>query len=92
MSVLVVTDAAMERHRPPGDHPERPARLAAAASGVVDAAAAAGIAPTIQRPEAASDDDVARVHDRAFVDRVTALSVQGEAWLDPDTYLGAQTL
>ncbi|MFN2484749.1 MAG: histone deacetylase family protein [Candidatus Limnocylindria bacterium] len=92
MSVLLVTDAAMERHPAPGGHPERPARLAAAASGVSDAVARAGESLHVDRADPAGDDELTRVHDRAYVALLRTLDARGGGWLDPDTFLGSGSL
>jgi len=50
--VLLLTDPGMGGHQPPG-HPERPERLGAASTGVIDGAAAAGAVLQAGRVEAA---------------------------------------
>ncbi len=89
--VLLLTDTAMERHRPPG-HPERPERLEAVASGVVDGAAAAG-ARLERAPVVAADRiDLARVHPEAYLDLLDDSARQGGGWIDADTHVGADSM
>jgi acetoin utilization deacetylase AcuC-like enzyme len=85
--VLLVDDARFEAHAPLGHHPERPERLAAARAGVKRA----GV--TLQNVAArpATDDELVRVHDPRFVEALTRL--RGDAgYLDPDTYVSAQSV
>jgi acetoin utilization deacetylase AcuC-like enzyme len=70
-------------HDPPGGHPERPARLAAALAGV---RAGAGRLVEQEAPEAAAAD-LERVHPAAYLEALDAVSATG-AWLDADTWAG----
>ena len=88
MSVLLLTDAAMERHPAPEGHPERPARLAAAAAGVAAGADRSGVAFRVEAPAPARDDDLARVHAEGHVARLAAVADAGGGWLDADTIIG----
>jgi acetoin utilization deacetylase AcuC-like enzyme len=84
--VWLLTDPAMARHQVP-DHPERPARLEAAASGVADAAAALGA--ELQRPAVteAQPAALAAVHPPDWLAMLDAVEEHGGGWIDPDTYL-----
>ena len=89
--VLLLTDAAMERHDPPG-HPERPARLAAVAAGVADGAATTGAALERRVPALADADAIERIHAPAYVAALDAAAASGGAWLDADTYVGRASM
>ncbi|HEX2221313.1 MAG TPA: histone deacetylase [Candidatus Limnocylindria bacterium] len=89
--VLLLTDPAMLRHAAPG-HPERPERMAAVEAGLVAGAARAGAELDRRRPEPASAEAVARVHDPAFVAELDRLAGGGGGWLDPDTYLTSSSM
>ncbi|MGE3620436.1 MAG: histone deacetylase [Acidimicrobiia bacterium] len=64
-------------------HPERPERLDAVARGLADAGLAELLVPLEGR--AATDDEMARVHDRRLLRSVEALATSGGGDLDPDT-------
>ncbi|HTB71936.1 MAG TPA: histone deacetylase [Polyangiaceae bacterium] len=87
---LVVDDARFDRHAPLGHHPERPERLIAARHALARAGAA-GTQFDRVGPRTATDDELARVHDRRFVEALTKL--RGErGYLDPDTYVSAESV
>jgi acetoin utilization deacetylase AcuC-like enzyme len=74
----VVSHGAMERLHPTGPHPETPQRqrvLLEALQGWKECGPA-------------SEDDVARCHDRGYIERIRGIS--GPTWLDPDT-VGSET-
>jgi len=89
--VVLLTDHAMEGHRSPG-HPERPERLAAAASGVADGAAEAGA--TLDRPPLEPADEAAleRVHPAPYLALLDDAARQGGGWVDADTYIGPHSM
>jgi acetoin utilization deacetylase AcuC-like enzyme len=89
--VLLLTDDAMAGHLAPG-HPERPERLAAAAAGVADGAAAAGT--TLQRPTVtpADEETIELVHPRVHLAALDELGRRGGGWIDADTYLGLESM
>lgn len=89
--VLLLTDAAMAGHRPPG-HPERPERLAAVEAGVVDAEAEAGA--TLDRPPVVPADAEAleRIHPAPYVALLDGAARQGGGWIDADTHLGPDSM
>src|SRR5437879_2152380 len=82
-TLLVVDDARFGDHLPPGYHPERPERLVAARTALaeVDVPSAQAITPRPATPE-----ELSRVHDAAFVERMMTLRGMKQQ-LDPDTYL-----
>lgn len=85
MTTLLYTHPACLEHNPGSGHPERPDRLKAVLAALDD--------PEFQglvRREApmADIEQIARVHPRAYVDRVLqAVPESGTVGLDPDTYL-----
>ena len=81
--IWLVTDAGMDDHHAPG-HPERPERREAVAAGVRDAAGT----QLLERPAvAATDAQIAAVHDPSLVALLAEASARGGAWLDADTYV-----
>ncbi len=82
---LLVDDARFDLHAAPGHHPERPERLTAARAAVA-AAEAGGIAFERVTARQASDEELARVHDPAFVEALGKLRGR-TGFLDPDTYV-----
>jgi acetoin utilization deacetylase AcuC-like enzyme len=89
--VLLLTDPAMRAHAAPG-HPERPDRLDAAVAGVEAGADAAGAAFVLRAPQPADDTAILRIHDQRYLAVLDEAVAAGGAWLDPDTYLGAESL
>ncbi|MCB9548663.1 MAG: histone deacetylase [Myxococcales bacterium] len=86
MTPLLLTHPACLEHVPGGDHPERPARLAAALRG----AQAAGLTPdTSALP--ATRADLVRVHDAALVDALLAAAGRHHA-VDPETLMSPGTV
>jgi acetoin utilization deacetylase AcuC-like enzyme len=87
---LLIEDERLEQHVPPGHHPERPERLAAARRAI--AALREGPARFDRvAPRTATDDELARVHDPRFVERLTKLG-GAEGYLDADTYVSPQSV
>jgi acetoin utilization deacetylase AcuC-like enzyme len=91
MPITLVTHAACLDHDPGPGHPERPDRLRA-----VLAALSEERFPALARAEAprASPEQLAAVHDRAYVERILATRVsEGDrVALDPDTWMSAGSL
>ena len=85
MATLLYTHPACLDHRPGSNHPETPARV----SAVLDALSGPGFADLARREAPlAALEDIARVHDRDYVDAVlAAVPNNGRAFLDPDTAL-----
>lgn len=82
-SVLVAADERFADHRPGVGHPERPARLAAVRSGIE--AAGLGEAIEVVSPRAATDDELALVHDRALIEALERFAEAGGGSIDADT-------
>ena len=82
-SVLLLTDGRMDAHASEG-HPERPSRRAAAADGVREAA---GSLLQEEPILAATDADLAHIHDAAYLALLEEADAHGGGWLDLDTYL-----
>jgi acetoin utilization deacetylase AcuC-like enzyme len=84
---FLIDDRRFDLHVAPGHHPERPERLIAARAGL--GRAAGRFDPIAAR--AATDEELARVHDPAFIDQLAKLRGQ-RAYLDPDTYLSPESV
>ncbi|MHB8295347.1 MAG: histone deacetylase family protein [Acidimicrobiales bacterium] len=86
-TVLLGTHPGFLRHIAGPGHPERPSRLEAVMRGV----SASGVAElvTMFEPGPACADDVARVHDLSYLERLRRLSEAGGGALDPDTAASA---
>jgi acetoin utilization deacetylase AcuC-like enzyme len=84
---LIVDDPRFERHISPPSHPERPERLAAARRAV--ASSIADFIPVATRP--ASDEDLARVHDPRFLEKLDKLRGRS-AYIDPDTFVSPESV
>jgi acetoin utilization deacetylase AcuC-like enzyme len=89
--VQLLTDDRMLAHHAPG-HPERPERLAPVADGVADAARELDL--QLDRPpvESATDDLIERIHPGWFVESLDAAAARGGGWVDPDTFLGPDSM
>ncbi|HEX2676372.1 MAG TPA: histone deacetylase [Polyangiales bacterium] len=83
--IAIVDDPRFDAHEDgSGPHPERPERLAAARDGlysVLDASPRVALAP-----REANDDELARIHVPAYVQRLRGALGGGYGHLDPDTY------
>ncbi|MEG1969123.1 MAG: histone deacetylase family protein [Burkholderiaceae bacterium] len=85
------THASCATHEMGSWHPESPERLAA----IQDQLIASGIASHLEHFDApaAGLDDVARVHHRAYIDKLVAsVPLQGYWPVDPDTTMNVHTL
>ena len=89
--VRLLTDAHMRLHLAEG-HPERPQRLAAVAAGVEGGAHMADA--TLERPPPQEADDalIGLVHPADYLAQLAALAATGGGWLDPDTFVGPDSL
>ncbi len=76
-----------DRHLPLGYHPERPERLVAARAGL----ARAEVATVSVEAREASDDQLAAVHEPAYLERLARLAGE-RAFLDPDTFVGPDSV
>jgi len=84
---LLLDDLRFDRHLPPGHHPERPERLAAARAAVGEARVR--FEPVL--PRMATDEELARVHDPSFIEKLARLRGQ-HGYLDPDTYVSSESV
>jgi acetoin utilization deacetylase AcuC-like enzyme len=84
--MLIAFSEKMIAHDPGPGHPECPERAVAAARALRDLPGARWI-----EPQPATRDDLIRVHDGAYVDRIEALRGRA-AQLDPDTHLSAASV
>jgi acetoin utilization deacetylase AcuC-like enzyme len=84
---LLADDPRFDRHAPLGHHPERPERLAAARAAV----AASPVDWTRLAAREATEEDLVRVHDEAFLARLEKLRGH-EGYLDPDTYVSRESV
>ncbi len=90
MSVLILTHPLSHAHVPPAGHPERVARIEA-----IDALLASAPFDDLPRAEApaASDAEIARAHDPAYMAMLeTRVPASGWTSLDADTHLGPRSL
>jgi acetoin utilization deacetylase AcuC-like enzyme len=85
--VLVVDDALFDLHGASANHPERPARIAAARSGL----RAAGLSTELLPPVDADRALLERVHTARYLDRLEGLRGT-RGMLDPDTYLSPHSV
>ncbi len=81
MQPVIYADPSSEAHDGGPDHPERPERLRAC----LDAVARAGYTPVTTLPRA-TDEQVARVHAAAHLQRLERLCSRGGGRIDQDTY------
>jgi acetoin utilization deacetylase AcuC-like enzyme len=91
VTVLLVTHDAMDAHASPG-HPERPDRRLAALAGVRDGAEGAGVRLEQRIAEEADEPSLVAVHDSEYVALLAAAAERGGGWLDPDTYVGPDSV
>jgi acetoin utilization deacetylase AcuC-like enzyme len=89
--VLLLTDPAMGAYESPG-HPERAARLGAAAAGVEAGAHVVGVELELAEITPADDEDLLRIHTPSHLAWLTATVAAGGGWLDPDTYVGVDSM
>ncbi|HXX67501.1 MAG TPA: histone deacetylase [Polyangiaceae bacterium] len=84
---LLVDSPRFAEHVPLGHHPERPERLSAARDAVVGSGV--GFRSVNVRP--ATDSELARVHDPAFISSLAKLRGR-TGYLDPDTYVSPESV
>ncbi len=89
MGLLVITHPDCEEHLPPEGHPERPARLSAALSGIGDL----HLGTDVERREAslAAMDSLRLVHAPGLIEELVALDRVGGGSIDPDTSMSADS-
>ncbi len=85
MAVLLGHDPTSDAHDPGHGHPERVERMAAVLAG----AAAAGLEDELVHfePRAATSDELARVHDLAYIRALHERCASGGGALDADTFV-----
>lgn len=91
MSVVIFSHPACNKHHVGVDHPEQPARLHA----IFDQLLSSGLDFAVQHKTAtaASDEQLALAHDKAYVSKVVQQSpAEGHVWLDDDTAMMSRTL
>jgi acetoin utilization deacetylase AcuC-like enzyme len=81
--VLVAHDPAQDEHDPGPGHPERPARAAAALEGITSSPVADDLVHFV--PRRATLEELATVHDPAYVHALYERCATGGGALDPDT-------
>jgi acetoin utilization deacetylase AcuC-like enzyme len=81
--LVLAADPELDRHNTGVDHPEQPARLRAALSGLD----AAGIRDAVVHlePRRASEEELALVHPRSYFESLRAFCEAGGGAVDPDT-------
>lgn len=91
--VLLVDDPRFDRHAPLGHHPERPERLVAARAAIAAVASTPQGRVAFDRitPRAATDEELALVHDPRFVESLEELRGHS-GYLDADTYVSAESV
>lgn len=87
-SIGVVQDPRYQHHRGPEGHPERPDRLVAVGE-VLDRHANAW---TAVAPRPAIDAEMLRAHSQRHLDAMRAAAARAPGQLDPDTYMGRESL
>ena len=87
-AVWLLTEPAMDAHVASG-HPERPDRRTAAAAGVRDAAADRLVAVACVE---ASHEELAAIHEPAYLHLLADADDRGGGWLDGDTYVADGSL
>jgi acetoin utilization deacetylase AcuC-like enzyme len=81
--LVLAANPELDQHDTGPEHPEQPARLSAALSGID----AAGIRDAIVRtePRRASEEELALVHPRAYIEALKVFCEAGGGAVDPDT-------
>ncbi|MBT8493296.1 MAG: histone deacetylase [Deltaproteobacteria bacterium] len=89
MDLRLIEDALFDRHRAPGDHPERPERLQAVRRELTGRAL--GGASDWMAPRMAIDDELRRVHSGSYLAELEHTVRDRSGWLDADTYFNEST-
>ncbi len=87
MALILISSERFAEHHPPPGHPERPQR-----AEVMDAVAARWRerGGAVVRPQKATHEQLARVHEVEYLRRVSETAGQAMSF-DPDTYTSAET-
>jgi acetoin utilization deacetylase AcuC-like enzyme len=91
VSLAVLSHPRFIEHCPPGFHPERPRRLEAAELGARRALEALGRTGVHVPLREATREELERVHDGAWLDRLERTLEGPAGYLDADTYFNAST-
>ncbi len=83
MATLLYTDPRFAEHATLPGHPERPERMAAVGRGVAACSVTEDLTTVV--PRLATVDELARVHDRDYLNALERFCVNGGGKLDPDT-------
>jgi acetoin utilization deacetylase AcuC-like enzyme len=83
---VIYADPTSEAHDGGPDHPERPERL----TSCLNAVAQAGLTPVTDLP-CATDEQLARVHEVAYLQRLQRFCRRGGGLIDSDTYARAES-
>jgi len=86
--IALVEDSRFQEHRGPEGHPEQPGRLLAVAEAVDPFRPL--LSPRSARP--ATDQEILRIHAPEHLAAVARAAAHAPANLDPDTYVGAESL
>ena len=89
MAILLGTDPRFLDHDNGPGHPERPERLHAVDRGVASSGVADAL--VVLEPRLATLDELARVHDRHYLEGIKAICFGGGGRLDPDTTAGPES-
>ena len=88
---LLLSDPRFFQHRSSAYHPERPERLDAANAAIERARAANGFVFAPVEPRAATEEELATVHDPRFLKWLQTLRGE-EGYIDADTYVGPESV
>jgi acetoin utilization deacetylase AcuC-like enzyme len=88
-ALALVDDALFSEHRSSEAHPERPERLDAARAAVQNAKL--GLEQQRLAARDASDDELSRVHDDAYLEALGRMRGRS-GWLDGDTYVAPRSV
>lgn len=88
LKLIVWHDRFQSEHDPGPDHPEQPVRIEAC----LRALEGSGVGVELREPAPAERAPLELVHDPSYLDGLETLAVGGDTWIDPDTYLGPQSL
>lgn len=87
MCLLLITSERFAEHTPPPGHPERPERADVMDAVAIEWRREGG---AISEPRVATVEELARVHDPVYLERIAATSGRATV-LDPDTYTSPES-
>lgn len=82
MDLAIYYDRHHSEHDPGPGHPETPARIEACIETI------SGRSDLVSAPEPAAREDLARVHDPAYLEHLERVCQTGGGWIDADTFAG----